>query len=198
MRCIACVFCLTEQQNTCVNLVYFINAPLLSTKPIGSFVVMQVEDKHKNMTHLKAGDKAPDFSGLNEKGELIQLSDYAGQKLVLFFYPKDNTPTCTEEVCNLRDNYQSFTSKGYAVLGVSPDSQRKHTNFIKKFELPFPLIADTEQVILNAYGVWGEKQMFGKKYMGVFRTTFIINEEGTIEEVITKVKAKEHSDQILK
>ena len=149
------------------------------------------------MTNLKAGDKAPDFTSVNEKGEEVKLSDFAGQKLILFVYPKDNTPTCTTEACNLRDNYADLKSKGYALLGVSPDSQRKHQNFIKKFDLPFPLLADTEQEVLNAYGVWGEKQMFGKKYMGAFRTTFVINEEGVIEKVITKVDAKNHTAQIL-
>ncbi len=117
--------------------------------------------------------------------------------MILFFYPKDNTPGCTAEACNLRDNYSILKEKGYELLGVSPDSARKHQNFIKKFELPFPLIADTEQEVLQKYGVWGEKQMFGKKYMGVFRTTFVINEEGVIEKVFTKVKTKAHSEQIL-
>lgn len=149
------------------------------------------------MTHLTEGDKAPDFTGLNENGESVSLSDFKGQKLVLFFYPKDNTPTCTEEACNLRDNYGLLKKKGYGILGVSADSQRKHQNFIKKFDLPFPLLADVDQTILNAYGVWGEKQMFGKKYMGIFRTTFVIDAEGSIEKVIRKVQAKDHTNQIL-
>lgn len=149
------------------------------------------------MTHLTEGDKSPDFTGLNENGESVSLSDFKGQKLVLFFYPKDNTPTCTEEACNLRDNYSLLKKKGYAILGVSADSQRKHQNFIKKFDLPFPLLADVDQTILNAYGVWGEKQMFGKKYMGIFRTTFVIDAEGQIEKIIRKVKAKDHTGQIL-
>ncbi len=149
------------------------------------------------MTHLKAGDPAPDFSGLNEKGEQIALRDFSGQKLVLFFYPKDNTPGCTAEACNLRDNYDLLRSKGYALLGVSADSARKHQNFINKFEFPFSLLADTEHVVLKAYGVWGEKQMFGKKYMGVFRTTFIIDEKGVIEEVIGKVDTANHTAQII-
>ncbi len=149
------------------------------------------------MTHLTEGDKSPDFTGLNENGESVSLSDFKGQKLVLFFYPKDNTPTCTEEACNLRDNYGLLKKKGYAILGVSADSQRKHQNFIKKFDLPFPLLADVDQTILNAYGVWGEKQMFGKKYMGIFRTTFVIDAEGKIEKIIRKVKAKDHTSQIL-
>ncbi len=149
------------------------------------------------MTHLKEGDQAPDFSGPNQNGETISLGDFKGQKLVIFFYPKDNTPTCTDEACNLRDNYGLLKKNGYAVIGVSADSQRKHQNFIKKFDLPFPLIADTEQTMLNAYGVWGEKQMFGKKYMGIFRTTFVIDEKGKIERIITKVTAKDHAAQIL-
>jgi len=149
------------------------------------------------MSKLKEGKKAPAFTGLNEKGEAISLSDFKGKKLILFFYPKDNTPTCTVEACNLSDNYEMLTQNGFALLGVSPDSARKHQNFIKKFDFPFSLIADTDQTILNAYGVWGEKQMYGKKYMGVLRTTFIIDENGKIEKIIDKVKAKEHTTQIL-
>jgi peroxiredoxin Q/BCP len=149
------------------------------------------------MTHLKEGDKAPDFSALNEKGETVNLSDFAGKKLILYFYPKDNTPTCTTEACNLRDNFEALQEKGFALLGVSPDSQRKHQNFIKKFELPFSLLADTDTKVIQDYGVWGEKQMFGKKYMGVFRTTFVIDEAGKIEKVFTKVKSAEHTQQIL-
>ena len=149
------------------------------------------------MTQLKEGDQAPAFSGLNQKGETVSLGDFKGKKLVLFFYPKDNTPTCTEEACNLRDNHSLLKKNGYAIVGVSADSQKKHQNFIKKFELPFPLIADVDQVILNTYGVWGEKQLFGKKYMGIIRTTFVINEEGLIEKIIDKVKATDHTTQIL-
>ncbi|MEM1320027.1 MAG: thioredoxin-dependent thiol peroxidase [Bacteroidota bacterium] len=149
------------------------------------------------MTHLKAGDTAPDFSGVNEKNETVSLGDFRGQKLILFFYPKDNTPGCTAEACNLRDNYDMLRSKGYALLGVSPDSARKHQNFINKFEFPFSLLADTEQEVLKAYGVWGEKQMYGRKYMGVFRTTFIIDENGVIEKVVTKVNTKDHTAQLM-
>ena len=149
------------------------------------------------MTHLQEGDKAPDFVGSNEKGENVSLTDFKGKKLILFFYPKDNTPGCTAEVCNFRDNFSSLKAKGFELLGVSPDSARKHQNFIKKFELPFPLLADTEQEVLNKYGVWGEKQMFGKKYMGVFRTTFVIDEKGTIAKVFTKVNTNAHAEQIL-
>lgn len=149
------------------------------------------------MTHLKAGDKAPDFTGLNEKGESVSLAGYQGKKLILFFYPQDNTPTCTEEVCNLRDNYAELKKQGFELLGVSPDSARKHQNFIKKFNLPFPLLVDKEKETINAYGAWGPKQMFGRTYDGVYRTTFIINELGIIEKVITKVTAKNHAEQIL-
>jgi len=149
------------------------------------------------MTHLKVGDKAPDFQGFNEHGENVQLSDFAGKKLILFFYPKDNTPGCTAEVCNLRDNFGELKTKGFELLGVSPDSQKKHQNFISKFTLPFPLLADTEQEVLKAYGVWAEKSTFGKTYMGVLRSTFVINEDGIIDQVITKVKTKDHAEQIL-
>ncbi len=149
------------------------------------------------MTHLKTGDKAPDFKGLNEKGETVSLSDFKGKKLILFFYPKDNTPGCTAEACNLRDNYEDLKKQGFALLGVSPDSAKKHQNFIKKYGFPFSLIADTEQEILKAYGVWGEKQMFGKKYMGVIRTTFVIDGHGNIEQIIDKVDTENHASQIL-
>ena len=149
------------------------------------------------MTHLKEGDQAPDFSGINEKGETVSLSDFKGQKLILYFYPKDNTPGCTAEACNLRDHYQVLREKGYAVLGVSPDSERKHQNFIGKYELPFSLIADTDQKILQAYGVWGPKQMYGRTFDGVYRTTFLIDEKGKIENIFNKVNTKAHAEQIL-
>ena len=149
------------------------------------------------MTHLKEGAKAPGFSAINENGETLNLSNYSGKKLILYFYPKDNTPTCTTEACNLRDNFELLQSHGFELLGVSPDSQRKHQNFIKKFDLPFSLLVDADTKIAEDYGVWGEKQMFGKKYMGVFRTTFVIDENGVIEKVFTKVKSAEHAAQIL-
>lgn len=150
-----------------------------------------------HMSSLKEGSKAPAFKGTDEQGNTIALKDYKGKKLVLFFYPKDNTPTCTTEVCNLRDNYSALQKEGYELVGVSADSAKKHQNFIKKFDLPFPLIADTETEIIKSYGVWGEKQMFGKKYEGIFRTTFVIDEKGKIEKIIDKVKAKDHAAQIL-
>ena len=149
------------------------------------------------MTHLNVGDQAPDFSGENEKGETISLSDYAGKKLILFFYPKDNTPGCTAEACNLRDNYSELQEKGFELLGVSPDSPKKHTNFIKKFEFPFSLLADTELETIKAYGIWGLKKFMGKEYEGVHRTTFLIDEEGKVLEIFKKVKTKTHAEQIM-
>lgn len=146
---------------------------------------------------LKAGDKAPDFAVSDQHGKTVRLSDYKGKKVVLYFYPQDNTPTCTVEACNLRDNYKLLKKSGYEVLGVSPDSAKKHTNFIKKHSLPFTLLADTDNKIIESYGLWAEKQMFGRKYMGVLRTTFIIDENGVIERIIDDVKSKEHAEQIL-
>lgn len=149
------------------------------------------------MTHLKAGDKAPNFEALNQNGETISLADYKGKKLVLFFYPKDNTPTCTVEACNLRDNEAILQKAGYEIVGVSPDTEKKHQNFIKKFDLTYPLIADTDRKVIEAYGVWGPKKFMGREYDGLHRTTFLIDEKGKIERVIEKVKSKEHSTQIL-
>lgn len=146
---------------------------------------------------LKEGDKAPNFKAINEKGELVSLSDFKGKKLVLYFYPKDDTPGCTAEACDLRDNYQSFLAKGYEVLGVSPDGVTKHQKFIKKHELPFSLLADEDNAVAIAYGTWGEKSMYGKKYMGILRTTFVINEKGKIEKVIEKVDTKNHTAQLI-
>jgi len=149
------------------------------------------------MSNLKTGDKAPDFTAQIQNGETRSLSDYTGKKLVLFFYPKDNTPTCTKEVCNLRDHYKDFQNKGYELLGVNADSAKKHQNFIKKFELPFDLLVDTDNKMAHDYGAWGEKQMYGKTFEGILRTTFVIDENGIIENVVEKVKAVEHSEQIL-
>lgn len=148
------------------------------------------------MKTLKVGDKAPEFQGKNQIGEIISPDMYKGKKLVLYFYPKDNTPGCNAEACNLRDNYSEFTEKGYAVLGVSADTESSHQKFISKFELPFPLISDPDKEIIKAYGAWGEKSMYGKKYEGILRKTFIISEEGLIEKIIEKVKTKDHSRQI--
>jgi|SRR6056300_276828 peroxiredoxin Q/BCP len=144
------------------------------------------------------GKKAPAFSAKNQKEETLTLDHYKGKKLVLYFYPKDDTPGCTAEACDLRDHYQKFLDAGYEILGVSPDKEAKHQKFIDKYELPFDLLADTEQTVANAYGVWVEKNMYGRKYMGIKRTTFIIDEEGVLEEIIEKVKTKEHASQILK
>lgn len=146
---------------------------------------------------LKPGDKAPDFEIQDESGNIAKLSDYRGSKLVLFFYPRDNTPTCTKEACNLRDNYQSFKDLGYEILGISSDNSKSHQKFIVKHELPFSLLADTEKHLHQAYGTWVEKSMYGRKYMGTARVTFVIDENGVIENIIDKVKATEHSDQIL-
>lgn len=150
------------------------------------------------MSHLKEGDQAPDFSVENELGEKITLSDFQGKKLILFFYPKDDTPGCTAESCNLRDNYEDLLSKGFSILGVSPDNAKKHQGFKAKFELPFPLVPDTEQQLLKLYGAWGVKQMYGRSYEGVIRTTFVIDEQGKIEKIFTKVDTKNHTAQILK
>ncbi|WP_373058789.1 thioredoxin-dependent thiol peroxidase [Zunongwangia sp. H14] len=149
------------------------------------------------MTTLKAGDKAPEFSAEDQDGNSVKLSDFKGKKLVLFFYPKASTPGCTAEACNLRDNWKSFKENGYAILGVSADSKKRQQNFKNKYELPFPLLADEDKEVINAYGVWGPKKFMGKEYDGIHRTTFIIDENGKIEEVIQKVKTKEHSAQIL-
>jgi thioredoxin-dependent peroxiredoxin len=147
---------------------------------------------------LQAGDKAPEFEGKDQNGNLIKLSDFAGKKIVLYFYPKDNTPGCTAQACNLRDNYDALQKQGYVVIGVSTDSEKSHQNFINKHQLPFSLIADTDKSIHEMFGTWQEKSMYGKKYMGTARTTFVINEKGIIDEVIEKVKTKEHTTQIVK
>lgn len=150
------------------------------------------------MVTLKEGDKAPDFTGIDQDGKKVKLSSFKGKKVILYFYPKDLTSTCTVQACNLRDNYAKLTKKGYVVIGVSPDDVKSHQKFIEKNELPFLLIADTTQEILNAYGVWGEKSMYGRKYMGVHRTTFVIDEKGKIERVILKPKSSQHAEEILK
>jgi len=145
---------------------------------------------------LAVGDKAPAFEGVNQNGEKITLNDFKGKKLILYFYPKDNTPGCTAESCDLNDNYEMWLSKGYEVIGVSPDNEKSHLKFIEKYNLKFNLIADTDTKILEAYGAWGEKSMYGKKYMGVLRTTFVIGENGIIEAIFDKVDTKNHSTQI--
>ncbi len=150
------------------------------------------------MINLNVGDNAPIFSSMNQNGEKVSLKDYEGSKLIIYFYPKDNTPGCTKQACNLRDNYQSLLNNGYKLLGVSPDSEKSHQKFIEKFALPFDLIADTDNKVSEAFGVWVEKNMYGRKYMGIARTTFVIDEEGIISEIISKVKTDNHIDQILK
>lgn len=147
---------------------------------------------------LKTGDKAPENLGTDQSGKQHKLSDYKGKKLVVFFYPKASTPGCTAEACDLRDNYHRFLGLGYEILGVSADSAKRQLNFKDKNNLPFPLIADTERKVIEAFGVWGEKKFMGRTFDGIHRTTFIIDQNGTIEEVITKVKTKEHTGQILK
>lgn len=148
---------------------------------------------------MEIGTKVPEFLGLDENGNEIHLSDFKGKKLVLYFYPKDSTPGCTQEACNLRDNYERFLAKGYAVVGVSVQDAKSHLKFKAKNNLPFPLIADTDMKLNEAFGVWGEKSMYGRKYMGTFRTTFIINEEGVVEQIFgpKQIKVKEHANQIL-
>ena len=149
------------------------------------------------MTTLKIGDNAPNFESQDQLGNTIKLSDFSGKKLVLFFYPKASTPGCTMQACNLRDNYQSFLAKGYEVLGVSADSAKRQQNFINKNELPFPLLADEDKSVINAFGVWGPKKFMGREYDGIHRTTFVIDENGVITAIILKVKTKQHTSQIL-
>ena len=150
------------------------------------------------MTTLKAGDKAPNFSGLDQSGNQHTLADYKGKKLVIFFYPKASTPGCTAEVCDLRDNFKRFEAENYVLLGVSADNASRQTKFMEKYDLPFPLLADEDKSVINAFEVWSPKKFMGKEYDGIHRTTFIIDEKGIIEEVIEKVKTKEHAAQILK
>ncbi|AUD00729.1 thioredoxin-dependent thiol peroxidase [Spirosoma pollinicola] len=146
---------------------------------------------------LNIGDTAPDFTSTDQNGQPIKLSDYRGKKVVLYFYPKDNTPGCTAQACSLRDNYADLRSAGYEVLGVSVDDQKSHQKFISKYELPFTLVADTDMQVAEAYGVWKEKSMYGRTYMGTVRTTFLIDENGIIMDIISKIDTKNHSAQIL-
>lgn len=150
------------------------------------------------MTLLKKGDKAPDFEGLNQHNELISLKSFIGKKLILYFYPKDNTSGCTAESCNLNDHYTDWLDRGYEVVGVSPDPVGSHQKFAAKYGFRFNLVADPEHRILEAYGVWGEKSMYGRQYMGVLRTTYVIDEKGIIAGVIEKVKTNDHTDQLIK
>jgi peroxiredoxin Q/BCP len=149
------------------------------------------------MIILKEGDNAPEFTTVDQDGKTVSLSGFKGKKVVLYFYPKDDTPGCTAESCNLRDNYNVLQKQGYEVLGVSADNEKSHRKFADKYKLPFRLLADTNKEIINSYGVWGEKKFLGKKYMGIMRTTFIIDEKGIIKEIIKEVKTKKHTEQIL-
>ena len=149
------------------------------------------------MATLKAGDKAPNFTAKDQNGQTVSLADFKGKTVILYFYPKDDTPGCTAEACDFRDNYQSLLGKGFQVIGVSTDDEKSHKKFITKHNLPFPLIADTDHSVVEAYGVWGEKNMYGKKYMGTVRTTFIIDTDGIIKTVIDKVDTKASSQQVL-
>ena len=158
----------------------------------------QTEYKQKQIKMLKIGDKAPVINSIDQNGEQISLEQFKGKKIVLYFYPKDMTPGCTMQSCNLRDNYQTLLDNGYVVLGCSADSPEKHQKFIAKYDLPFPLISDENKEVVNAYGVWGPKKFMGRAYDGISRTTFVIDEEGIIVDIITKVKTKEHTKQILK
>ena len=149
-------------------------------------------------THLEAGNKAPDFSGLDQNGIKVSLKDYRGKKVALYFYPEDDTPTCTVQACNLRDNYSLLLKNGFTVIGVSPDDEKKHQKFRDKFSLPFPLLADPSHKIINQYGVWGQKKLYGREYMGIHRTTFVINEKGIIEKIFLRPKNKSHAEEIMK
>jgi len=148
------------------------------------------------MTTLKEGMPAPAFQGVDQNGETVSLEEFRGKKVVLYFYPKDNTPGCTAEACNLRDNFDRFQKQGFEIIGVSPDSETSHQKFSAKHQLPFHLLADPEKEIIQAYGAWGEKKMYGKTYEGVLRSTFIIDEKGTIEKIVKKVKTKDHTNQL--
>ena len=149
------------------------------------------------MIQLKEGMRAPSFEGIDQEGRKIKLSDFSGKKLVLYFYPKDNTSGCTAEACSLRDNYSAFQAKGYEILGVSPDSVKKHVKFQDKYQLPFALLADEDHAVSEAYGVWGEKKFMGRAYMGIHRSTFVIDEQGKIDRIIVKVDTGKHSEQLL-
>jgi peroxiredoxin Q/BCP len=149
-------------------------------------------------THLQVGDKAPDFTGLDQNGIKVSLKDYAGKKVVIYFYPEDDTPVCTVQACNLRDNFSTLKANGYEIIGISPNDVESHKKFKNKFQLPFTLVADPDHSIINAYGVWGEKNMYGNKFMGLIRTTFVIDESGMLIKVLKKPRSKTHAEDILK
>ena len=150
------------------------------------------------MITLQEGDKAPAFTGYDQNGQKISLADYKGKKLVVYFYPQDDTPTCTVQACNLRDNFALLRKEGLTVIGISPDDEKSHKKFETKFSLPFPLLADPEHKIIDKYGVWGEKQLYGRKYLGLHRTTFLIDEKGVIRKIFLKPKSKQHSEEIVR
>jgi peroxiredoxin Q/BCP len=150
------------------------------------------------MTPLQEGDKAPAFTAKDQNGQKVSLADLKGKKLVLYFYPQDDTPTCTIQACNLRDNYALLKKEGFTILGVSPDEEKKHKKFEAKYALPFTLLTDPEHRVIDKYGVWGEKQLYGRKYMGLFRTTFLIDEKGRIRKIFAKPKSKAHAEEIIK
>lgn len=160
------------------------------------YIILQ--DKNITMAQLTEGISAPAFTTKDQNGNKVSLADFKGKKVVLYFYPEDDTPTCTIEACNLRDNYKLLQKAGLVVLGVSPDDENKHKKFEEKYKLPFTLLADPDKKIINKYGVWGEKNMYGRKYMGLLRTTFLIDEKGIIKKIFKKPKSKIHSEEILK
>jgi peroxiredoxin Q/BCP len=149
-------------------------------------------------THLQVGQKAPAFSGVDQDGKKVSLNELKGSKLVLYFYPEDDTPTCTIQACNLRDNYSLLKKNGFKVIGVSPDAEDKHRKFREKYDLPFTLLADPQHKIIEKYGVWGEKNLYGRKYMGIHRTTFVIDENGVIQKIFLRPKNKAHAEEIVK
>lgn len=150
------------------------------------------------MTPLQEGDKAPAFSGNDQNGQTIRLADYKGKRVALYFYPQDDTPTCTTQACNLRDNFALLKKEGWNIIGISPDDEKSHKKFETKFNLPFPLLADPAHTIIDKYGVWGEKQLYGRKYLGLHRTTFLIDEKGVIRKIFLKPKSKQHAEEIIR
>jgi thioredoxin-dependent peroxiredoxin len=166
--------------------------------PNQDFEELKFEINFIIMVQLTEGSKAPAFKAKDQNGNLVSLADFKGKKLVLYFYPEDDTPTCTIQACNLRDNFGVLKKQGFEILGVSPDEEKKHKKFEKKYNLPFILIADTQHTVIDKYGVWGEKQLYGRKYMGLHRTTFLIDEKGIIRKIFLKPRSKQHTEEIVK